>query len=99
MFLSFKQSYVKILKVEKPGFFPSSSGIIGLRPCASYPLKDEEEWRPDEEESIVKFSATFVKQLFLIRENVISPTAVLTNVVLPPKICLMTVLIMDVSPM
>jgi len=43
MFLSFKQSYVKILKVEKPGFFPSSSGIIGLRPCASYPLKDEEE--------------------------------------------------------
>jgi len=55
------------LIVEKPGFFPPSGGIIGLRPCASHPtLKDEEERRPDEEESIVNFSATFVKQLLLV---------------------------------
>jgi len=67
MFLSFEQNYFKILKSRKPGFFPPSGGIIGLRHCLSHPtLSDEEDRRPDGGESIVKLSATFVKQLFLI---------------------------------
>jgi len=46
------------------GSIPPSGVMIGLRPCASHPtLNDEEERRPDEEESIVKFFSDFCKAI------------------------------------